>query len=245
MIGVYAFTFDNWKEMNYPLDLWLEWNCSLFDEVALYYIGDREKLWDGLQNILCAKLRIDGEDGTKDEAIKKHGDNTYAYYKKKAQEILNTEWKFMLDIDEFIDARPDESILDPKKVYGIWMHVLYGNVNYEINPYGYSPVAIGNVGWGRLVHYDNDATIIGDGHKLRVPINGDILFDVYHTTLLRNGQEIARRTWLWQQGIPFINIQDYKKYWYGMEVIRVSDDRLPKILRDNKMRFQFFRGDFE
>jgi len=237
-IGAYAFTFDDWKEREYPLDLWLKWNCAMFDEVSLFYIGDRAKVLEGLNIQDYENLNINGINNTKKSVISRWGEGLYAHYKELAQHFLATDWKFMLDIDEFLGAVPETDTLDYNKVYGVWEHVLFGDVNHEISVSGFSPIKIGDVHWSRLAY--GTMKVVGDGALLEKPVNGGV-YHVYHTTLLKNGAEISRKTWLWQKSIV-VEHDKYKDYWPDMKLDYVNDEQLPAILRKNKARFQFFKG---
>lgn len=238
-IGAYAFTYDDWKEREYPLDLWIKWNCAMFDEVSLFYIGDKNKLLNGLNIQDYDNLNLNGINSSKNAVISRWGDRIFAHYKELAQNFLATDWKFMLDIDEFLVSKPDVNKLDPNNVYGIWEHILFGDVNHEVSTAGYSPVKNGDVKWSRLAY--GNVKVIGDGALLEKTINSNTLYHVYHTTLLRNGTEIANRTWLWQKNIV-VEHDKYKEYWKDMELSYVNDDQLPKILYENKARFQYFKG---
>ena len=47
-------------------------------------------------------------------------------------QCLDTDWKMLLDIDEFINLRIDEKKLDKHYTYGTYNHHLFGNINTEI-----------------------------------------------------------------------------------------------------------------
>ncbi|MFH7836081.1 MAG: hypothetical protein QXL51_05750 [Candidatus Aenigmatarchaeota archaeon] len=237
-IGVYSFTFDDWREKDYPLDLWIEWNCKLFDEVSLFYIGDKYKTFKDIDLKKYDNLTINGISGNKRIMDELYGNRMYAHFKELAQNFLFTDWKLLLDIDEFVTSVPNFNRYEVNNVYGIYMHVLFGDVNHEISPLGESPVALGKLPWGRLAYGMNK--IIEDGSRIEKPVNTDTYIHVYHTTLLRNGIEIANRTQLWQKNI-IVDPNRYKEYWPKMELLYIEDSQLPEILKNNKNRFNYLK----
>ena len=122
-IGAYTFATDNWKEMQYPIDLWLSHNSQFFDELSVVYIGNRDKFLshvpDNVTVSFVDKFDYDGWE-------------LYTKYKQLAQNSLNTEWKVLLDSDEFIDGRIQTDNLDKNYIYALGYHHLYGNPNQEI-----------------------------------------------------------------------------------------------------------------
>ncbi|MEM3265327.1 MAG: hypothetical protein QXH07_05170 [Thermoplasmata archaeon] len=237
-IGVYAFTFDDWKEKDYPLDLWIEWNCKLFDEVSLFYIGNKTKVLENINVQKYNNLTINGINGIKSNIVDIYGNKMYAYFKELAQNFLFTDWKFLLDIDEFVVSRPTIDLNNINDVYGIYVHLPFGDINHEISPLGDSPAKIGNVNLSRLAY--GMSKVIGDGAMIDKNINTNAPIHIYHTTLLRNGVELANRTWLWKKNIV-VDPNKYKEYWANMELLYVDDEKLPDILRNNKQRFQYFK----
>lgn len=121
MIGAYAFSLDDWKELDYPLDLWLEWNSRHFDKVALATYGKFDI--DLPSNVIVKEIPFKPNRTT---------EQFYIRGKAFAQNLLDTDWKVMLDIDEFVSKRIDTSGLDPKKAYAISLRQLYGNLETEI-----------------------------------------------------------------------------------------------------------------
>jgi hypothetical protein len=122
-IGAYTFATDNWKEMQYPIDLWLSHNSHFFDELSVVYIGDKDKLPSDVPDNVIISF-IDSADY--------NGWQLYTKYKQLAQDNLNTDWKVLLDSDEFMDGRIQTDNLDKNSIYALGYHHLYGNPNKEI-----------------------------------------------------------------------------------------------------------------
>ncbi len=225
-LGAYAFTYDDWREKDYPLDLWIEWHSKIFDSIVLVYVGDIYKL-KGLEvpenvDILFVPYdRVKGRD--------------YAFLKNLAQKSLKTEWKMLLDIDEFITERPR------LRTSNIYIHNLFGDVYHEIihKGVGEGKSVSGHVPWIRLHKGDrpvvkDGCTVIGEGF-IHDPI------EVYHTTLLRNPYELANRTGYWRINKKF-DYSKWKEFWKDSIVKHVNPFSLPKILLDNSERFEYCRN---
>ena len=135
-----------------------------------------------------------------------------------AQRELNTDWKILLDVDEFFKERPNFAQLDPKKTYAIRMRNLYGNVTTEIK--GYFP----DYYW--VIHTGNKK-VLGDGGTVTGPYCAKILpkkflkyllwrflkigqhvsplfpkisFEVFHTGTLRKPEALSKK-WKFQTEI--------------------------------------------
>lgn len=122
-VGAYAFSFDDWQELEYPLDLWIKYNSKFFDELSLVFIGDRNKLPEiNENNIKVTYIR---------EAKEKNWD-IYRLYKQIAQSQLSTDWKLLLDIDEFVNNKIDVTTLRKDRIYAIKMRHLYLNTHTEV-----------------------------------------------------------------------------------------------------------------
>ncbi len=121
-IGAYTFIGKNWREKDYPIDLWIEHNRKMFDQVAVVTNED---------------LGLDIEKGG-DVLVKKVPEryiNDYRYYNYpllESQKMLNTDWRVLLPADEFIDSKIDTSLLDRRYAYPILSRNLYGNIGTEI-----------------------------------------------------------------------------------------------------------------
>lgn len=206
--------------------------------MSLFYIGDKNKVFDGINVHKYENLTINGINDTKNNIESNFGDKYYAYFKEIAQNFLFTDWKFLLDIDEFVVPHPAIDLNNTNNVYGIYVHLPFGDINHEVSPLGDSPAKIGDVKLSRLAY--GMSKVIGDGAMIDKPVNAKPLIHIYHTTLLRNGVELANRTWLWQKNIV-VDPSKYKEYWANMELLYVDDAKLPDILRNNKQRFQYFK----
>jgi hypothetical protein len=90
-IGAYTFATDNWKEMQYPIDLWLKYNSRFFDKLSVVYVGDEDKFpsHDPDNAIISFTKKLDY-----------YGWEIYTKYKQMAQNLLDTDWKVLLDSDE-------------------------------------------------------------------------------------------------------------------------------------------------
>lgn len=205
-IGAYAFVTDDWRIKDYPVDLWLDWHLKLFDEICLVTYGNA-KLKPN------TKLRIIQLDKT--------NASDFSFYTRAetiAQRGLSTNWKILLDVDEFFKERPDFTHLNPKKTYAIRMRNLYGNLITEIK--GYFP----DYYW--VIHTGNKK-VIGDGGTITGPYCARILpkkfikylfwrylkigehvspllpeisFDVFHTGTLRRPEALSKK-WKFQTEI--------------------------------------------
>lgn len=125
-VGVYSFTMPDWKEKDYPLDLWLENNLKIFDQVGLAIYGNMSLPKKFMRNEKLVILKI--------THLQANINNFefYRYLKKKGQDLLSTDWKICLDTDEFITKKPNLSNLNRKYAYALKHHHLYGNYNTEI-----------------------------------------------------------------------------------------------------------------
>ncbi|MCL4345634.1 MAG: hypothetical protein M1496_04655 [Candidatus Thermoplasmatota archaeon] len=119
-VGAYAFATSDWKDLNFPLDLWMQWNSRFFDQIALVKYGDFTI--ETPSNVIVKVM---------DEVPRKDF-NFYTIGKTEAQHLLSTDWKLALDIDEFLNQKIDTSRLDRRKTYAIKMRNLYGNPLTEI-----------------------------------------------------------------------------------------------------------------
>ncbi len=147
-IGAYSFVSDDWRSKDYPVDLWLDWHSKLFDKISLVTSGDATL--PNTKNVNIIQLD-------------KENTFNFSYYTKAftlAQHKLDTDWKIMLDVDEFFKERPDFSGLDPKKTYAVKMHNLYGNLETEIR--GYFP------DYYYHIHTGNKK-VLGDGGAVAGP----------------------------------------------------------------------------
>ncbi|MGA3020620.1 MAG: hypothetical protein ABSD68_01570 [Candidatus Micrarchaeales archaeon] len=119
-VGVYAFIGKNWRKNDFPLDLWLKHNEKLFDQVAVATHADLDL--DIGDNVIVKKIpeRYVGDF------------RFYLYSLTESQKLLDTDWKVLMPVDEFISQRIDPSKLDKRYVYPMLCRQLYGNINTEI-----------------------------------------------------------------------------------------------------------------
>ncbi|WP_287961118.1 hypothetical protein [Acidiplasma sp.] len=267
MIGAYAFTLNDWKEFDYPLDLWLEWNSKHFDKIIL---ATYEKLnIEVPSNVFIKEIPF------------KPNLNTEEYYikgKTYAQRFLDTDWKVMLDIDEFVAKRIDTSNLNPRKAYALEQKNLYGNIETEIinafTPfyyrihYGYRKVD--NTGGNvigpyaadfNLRNFINDAfrKIFKIGHYIpyHFPYS-NYKFEIWHTGAVRRPSVMSKKWELetiraikshpgidssYKDFLEYVhnifNYKNYKTIWPSSELKRVNVDALPNVLKINRDRFNF------
>ncbi len=173
-VGAYAFAMDDWKEMQYPLDLWIKHNSELFDKLSLVFIGDKLKIPELPDNVILTHL----------EKSDSRGWEIYTRYKQIAQDKLDTEWKLLLDTDEFLNRRIETKKLDTSKIYAIKYHHLYGNPNTEI--IGAYPPYYWRFHYGRKKVINDGGSIEGDQMKYFKPhLSFGIRSTVYQ--LRRNG----------------------------------------------------------
>jgi hypothetical protein len=119
-VGAYALITPDYEKKGYPFDLWLEWNSNFFDKMAVISYGE---------------TKIDLPENVEMKCIPPPNQNNWQFYtigKKLAQDMLDTDWKVLLDTDEFISARMITDKLDKTRTYALKFHHLYGNVNSEI-----------------------------------------------------------------------------------------------------------------
>lgn len=267
MIGAYAFASEEWKEFDYPLDLWLEWNSRHFDKIALATYGKLDI--DVPPNVIVKEIPFKPDRTT---------EKFYNRGKAFAQNLLDTDWKVILDIDEFVSKRIDISSLDPKKAYAISVRQLYGNLETEM--IGAFPSFFFRIHHGdRIV--DNDGgnvvkpyaakfifrnfshdvirKVFGKGHYLPYYIPySDPIFEVWHTGAVRRPEVMAKK-WKIQTTLAInshagigneyrdflqhlqdsFDYKNYKKIWPSGVLRKVDLDTLPEILKHNYERFDF------
>lgn len=205
-IGAYSFVSDDWKVKDYPADLWIDWHAKLFDEICLVTSGN---------------AKLSNKKNVRIIELDKHETFDFSFYTEaftRGQKELNTDWKIMLDVDEFFKERPDFSNLDPKKTYAVKMHNLYGNLETEIR--GYFPDYYYHIHTGYK-------KVLGDGGAVSGPYYAKIApkkavkyffwkylkigqhvspliplkyFDVFHTGTVRNPEALSKK-WKFQTEI--------------------------------------------
>jgi len=169
-IGAYAFVTKDWRKLHYPLDLWLEHHLNIFDQISLCVYGDATIVPTRYRN--NRKIKI--------TSVKVYPNrakfNFYAYGKTIAQRKLQTDWKVLLDIDEFLVTEIKIETLDKRLAYPLIFHNLYKSLEYELVPIGLMKKIMNFVYTDKLiynftserVHFGN-RIILGDGANVSLP----------------------------------------------------------------------------
>ena len=238
-VGCYAFVTRDYRELGYPLDLWLKWHLRVMDEVALVTYG-------------TIYLPIGGHPKLRTASVDPPSPETNEFYlkgKSAAQDLLTTDYKVLLDCDEFI-YRPDTSTLLPSFAYGLRYHNFYGSLEYTIvAKKGIPPVQY-------RIH-KGFRQIIGDGGNVAPPFDTSKTFDVWHTNMCRDPAALSAK-WKTQiereirmgytadaDRLPLLDgVFDYSRYadaFPGAEMHRVNLYSLPDILLQNRERFSWWK----
>lgn len=239
-IGVYAFCTGDWRQMDYPLDLWLTWHLRIMDSVALATYGDVHLPAGDHAKLKVVNIYLNPMHDT--------DWNFYTEGKTEAQKLLDTEWKILLDIDEFM-YRPAVGTLHPGYAYGLRYHNFYGSIEHEI-----AGGAIPSVQY--RVHHGNRA-ILGDGANVAQPFDTARSFDVWHTNMCRNPSALAVK---WKAQIEREIVTGYNlnagrlpllgsafdyglyaKAFPGASLHRTNIYTVPDILLENRSRFEWWR----
>lgn len=221
-IGAYAFITPDWAERDYPLDLWLMHHIPLFDQVSLVkYPMPNEDFELPAKSDKLIEIRMD--QGPRDF----HNANIDWCCRPKyaAMQSLTTEWKFLLEVDEFIRDRPS---IDPAaSAYHCNIRNLFGNVNTQVVNAGSGGARFceGNLQWKKL-HRGNQS-IYGDGCAEQGPAQG--IIDVFHTTILRRPHNLGYQ----------IDYSNWQSLWESAYLVHVTDEELPSVFVNHKDRFNF------
>lgn len=264
-IGAYAFVTNDWKEKDFPLDLWVKWHLPLFDKISIVTYGKFDVPGAGDPKLIINSMEPVGRD-------------TFEFYTKgklAAQHYLDTDWKMIVDIDEFIKERVNTEGLDKRKAYAIRFHHLYGNPYTEImNPagvfenkfvlhYGNRDMARRGAGAGVVPPYAARMLVINsirsyldrifkiDDHPPRFKATKYI--DLYHTNRLRDPsafsekfkEEIIRMKnensnfggGMLKYTSDAFDYRMYKEIFPGCYLLRVNKEDLPQVIIDNEKRF--------
>ncbi len=264
-IGAYAFVTSDYKDLDFPLDLWIDWHAGMLDQIALVTYGKFDlPVRDNLKLIPI------------DEEVSNADFNFYLIGKTLAQKSLDTQWKVMLDIDEFLKVKPDVKNLDKTKAYALRYRNLFGNVNTEIINREFPRYQF-------RVH-NGARTVLGDGGNISGPYDKrksigvffnssaerilgrrnwitwtepNKTFEVFHTGSDRDPKSLKEK-WITQlirernekrefdqRRYNFLSRSDrfdfeaYRLIWPGSKISSVSDAELPEILLKNKPRFHW------
>ena len=238
-VGVYSFITPDWKQLGYPLDLWLKHNLKIFDQISLVLYGNVEIPVD---NDIIVKEIV--------EPPEKKQFTFYSLGKTMAQKNLHTDWKVLLDIDEFITSRPILEDLDKSYSYYLRYRNLFGNAFTEIKCVNAFPKKAPRVHYG-------DRTIEGDGGLVSGPYKKIIVGEFFHTNTIRDPNILSAK---WKEQIlremnegifrhtgrleylnePF-NFSAYKEVWPGSYLVSHKKEELPRIIVENIHRFHDFK----
>ena len=247
-VGIYNFTAWDWKELDFPLLEWLEWTLPLVDEISLVLYGKVEDFAIFLRDTKPSenpKLKITPLPFHKNDSI------DYSFKAMTlAMEELSTTWKLQVPIDEFLAERPNFDGLSDKYAYCPTIHNLYGNINTEL--VGGESITMLPFEPSRF-HYGNQ-TLVGDSGDVGLP-KGKMTKPVHlwHTGYCRKPSALSNRlrTKVRNEvtyGIPnnrgvlqYTDKEwDYRNWrllWPNAGLKKVEDSELPKILVENKERF--------
>ncbi|MHB8396208.1 MAG: hypothetical protein ACYDAZ_06860 [Thermoplasmataceae archaeon] len=263
-IGAYTFLSAEWRDLEYPADLWIIHNSKLFDQLSICSYDELKFDFDLPSNVIVSKDKIPSKN------IKNF--NFYLYGFEKAMKNLTTEWKVLLPSDEFIDQRISTAGLRKRLAYPLAYRNLYGNANTEI---------IGAFGENSYrIHYGN-RMLIGDGgprppyagkfqfkavlnllerrvlrrvYKDYIPLNvpRTTPFIAWHTNYLRS-RDIMSRKWheemtrevnsgehrvYYDELLELLKqpfaYENYKKFWPNSYLRRAEP---PEIIIKNRTRF--------
>lgn len=258
-IGAYTFVSSRYRELDFPLDLWIEWNSKFFDQLSLVTYGH-------IDVPPCSNLIVT-------EMVEPDSDSFdfYLFGMEGAQRRLTTDWRISLPADEFVSSRIPTNTLDTSRTYALKMRHLYGNINTEIHgsfPPHYFRLHYGVkriIGDGGAIAGPYDAKIIfsralrfGLWRYLKVgqhvsPLEPRHSFEVFHTGACRSPRALSKK---WREQIEIevdegfhdneqrfdilnatFNYHDFKRINKLSYLTRVSDQDLPGILKSNRDRF--------
>lgn len=245
-LGAYAFVQTDWRRFDYPLDLWVEWHAKIFDRVVLVTYADDPRRWNvqdmGLPDhgdkVLVKAIRLN--------PLHERYWSFYVIGKAEAQRLLDTEWKMLLDVDEFV-YRPHTGNLDPTLAYAVRYHNLYGSLEAEL------PAAFPVMQF-RLHRGPRD--ILGDGANVEQPWAAGPAFDCWHTGAARDPAALAAKWKVqidrelamgWQANAGRQKWHDapfeygrYAEVWPGSRLVRSNLYAMPEILLKNRERFTWW-----
>lgn len=263
-VGSYTFVSEQWKDLEYPVDLYIKWNSMHFDEMSIYTYGNV-----GLPDNVPDNVKIIEGVDPNDSGFK-----FYTFGLEKAMQSLETEWKVYLPSDEFIKERIKTDDLNKRLAYPLKRIDLYGNIYTQIlhafSKYDYR------------IHYGN-RRLLGDGGSPVPPFSGRIHLDgirylltdyikhkpsfreepifttdffpgtIYHTNALRSPDKMSKKWYLQFTREKYagakrpdydkvfneivskpFDYRNYKLYWPRAELVKI--DPIP-ILVENKERF--------
>jgi len=214
-VGAYTFVTSDWKEKDYPFDIWLEHALEIFDQVAVVTYGDLGLVSKGNLLVKCMP------------SVPQSIFEFYVKGKEAAQKLLTTKWKVLLDIDEFLPRRIDTRDLDERYAYPLKYHHLYGNLQTEI-------VSKRSVRYQFRIHTGHRA-VLGDGANVGPPYPGIVnvpkiipLFALgmlrrVRSSLNRNERDISGKTFSLREVFGNAFAEAYA-FSYGAGAIQQSFD---------------------
>lgn len=180
-VGAYVFASKSWRELEYPVDLWIKHNSKFFYQLSIYTYGAIDF---GIEIPSNVKI-IEGN--VSENSLDNF--NFYLHGLTSAMENLRTDWKVLLNSDEFIRSEIDTSHFNRFLAYPLGLTQLYGNINTEIKgafmEYDYR------------IHYGNRRHA-GDGGIIP-PYSGKINFNGVSNLIRRR--------------IFRTNLEEYKPIW--------------------------------
>lgn len=234
-VGCYAFVTKNWKDLDFPLDLWLEYHREIFDKIAVVKFGDFDLPFNASEIV--------------DKTVKPPSSKTLKwgqYGKRQAMKLLDTDWKVCLDIDEFVHPI-DTSKMDPEKVYPLRYIHFWGSLDWMI-------MFNGDPYYQFRIHTGNNE-VFSDAANINGDLSTDILIPVYHTNACRS-PEILNDKWkreierengsgihLNDYRLQFMSERVYENYasmYPGSWLVNTERLRMPSVLRDNYDRFDYW-----
>ena len=180
-VGAYVFISSSWKDLEYPVDLWIEHNSKFFDQLSIYTYGSMDFGIKIPSNVTL----IEGK--SIENNLEKF--NFYLHGLTIAMKNLKTDWKVFLPTDEFIQRRIDTSHFNRFLAYPLGYVQLYGNIYTEIKgafmEYSYR------------IHYGN-RRLIGDG-GIPPPYSGKIhlsgVLNLLERKILKKHREGYKPIW--------------------------------------------------
>jgi len=240
-VGCYAITASDWKELDYPLDLWLKWNLKIFDEVALVSYGP-----------LNLGHKVPRRPGFTPRELPPEKNESFDWSQKalmQAMHLLKTDWKLCLATDEFVREKPKVSLLDRRFAYLCREHHLWGNLTAEIA--GSGP-AFMLPPFQKRLHYGNTIAYASNG-EMNLPARYAQGLELWHTGYARNPTALSKRLKTKveievkggiPQNLPVLNFTnqpfdytDFRRLWPDAFLMPASYYRLPRILLENQERF--------
>lgn len=231
-IGVYTYITADWRGLDFPLDLWLEYHSKIFDEVGIVKYGEF-RLPYSADNIVSKVIPVpefkDLQWGTVGRIA--------------AEKLIHTDWKVSLDVDEFVNPI-DVSHLDRNYVYPLRYYHYWGSLDWIIIDNGF-PMNQYRIFSGKHEVDMFNANLIGE-------YASDTVIPVYHTNACRKPQALNDK-WVKETEremhtnimvntprLQFLNSDvyaNYKQMFPHSRLIKTNWINTPVILKENAHRF--------